>query len=184
VVKVQPDEQVTALESADRAAVGRVAARVELEDVRMISAIAMINVSPFEVEADWGPKAFIGYDTHANEWADDGSYFTVTASFLVVYDQDRDTELAEPPEFDPENPPDVQVAAGFELMYSVREGSELTDTDLEHFAVFNGTFNAWPYCRELAQTATQRMRIPSLVVSVLKVPTISAPADAQDVDAS
>jgi hypothetical protein len=184
VPKVQPDERATTPELADRAAVGRVAAQVELEDIRLLSAIATINVSPLEVEADWGPKAFMGYDTHANEWADDRSSFTVIASFLVVYDKDRDPELTEPPEFDPENPPDVQVVAGFELMYTVKEESELTDTDLEHFAVFNGTFNAWPYWRELAQTATQRMRIPPLVVALLKVPTISAPADVQPADAT
>jgi hypothetical protein len=167
-------EELPLAEEVDYAAVGRVAARVELVDIRLTTAMALINVDASDVASDWGSRAFSGYDVSAHELSDDGKTFSVRASFIVVHRRDWDAEPDELPELDPDDPPDVHVVAAYELSYSLSEGEELSDRDLQHFAVFNARFNAWPYWRELAQTATQRMRIPPLVIPVLRVPAIPA----------
>lgn len=69
-------------------------------------------------------------------------------------------------------PPAVFLEVMFELAYEPREnGAEFDPDDIEHFTFVNATFNAWPYWRELAQSMTQRMGIPPVVVPVLKIPS-------------
>jgi len=65
----------------------------------------------------------------------------------------------------------------FELTYTVEDATGISDHDVEHFAAFNARFNAWPYWRELAQTVTNRMRIPTLLVPVLRLPATRVPLE-------
>lgn len=162
----------------DRASVAKVVTQVELADIRMVWARAGLNVPIDALAYDWSARTFLGYDVHAHEWADDNTFFTVRAYFAAAHniawaEVDADSE---PPDFDPDSPPDVDIAVLFELTYSVEDTTDITDHDVEHFAAFNARFNAWPYWRELAQTITNRMRIPTLFVPVLRIPGVRAPA--------
>jgi hypothetical protein len=163
----------------DRAAVGRVVAQVNLEDIRMVWARAGLNVAPDDVAVDWGQRTFLGFDVHAHEWSDDHSSFTVRALFAAAHKVDWTDALVEAddlPELEDDELPDVDIAVLFELTYSIDDTTGISDRDIEHFAAFNARFNAWPYWRELAQTVTNRMRIPTLLVPVLRLPATRAPA--------
>jgi hypothetical protein len=174
-VSIEPSVRVD-LASADRAAVGRVAGHVEVEDIRLVWARAALNVLPDEVDDDWSAHTFIGYDAHAHARLPDVPSFTARVAFAAGYDPAW-VGSDKAPEYDPDDPPAVDVAAMFELSYALHEGSDLDDDDLEHFSAFNAAFNAWPYWRELAQTSTSRMRIPVLLVPLLQVPVVQQPAD-------
>jgi preprotein translocase subunit SecB len=67
------------------------------------------------------------------------------------------------------------VEATFELEYEVKGGEPIEPRDVEHFAFANGTFQAWPYWREYAQSATSRMGVPPLVIGVYKIPSVYDP---------
>lgn len=38
------------------------------------------------------------------------------------------------------------------------------------FATLNGTYNAWPYVRELVQSLTTRMGLPGLIIPLYRMP--------------
>jgi hypothetical protein len=165
-------------EEIDRASVARVVAQVDLSDIRMVWARAGLNVPAAEIASDWGERTFMGYDVHAHEWSDDSSFFTVHALFAAVHKTgwtEDDVAGDGPPDLSEEDLPDVDIAVMFELTYSIEQAEGISDHDVEHFAAFNARFNAWPYWRELAQTVTNRMRIPTLLVPVLRLPGVRTP---------
>ena len=47
-----------------------------------------------------------------------------------------------------------------ELVYSKRPGTEVSESDLEQFAIVNAPFNAWPYWREFTQSTLTRLGLP------------------------
>ena len=63
----------------------------------------------------------------------------------------------------------VSVKIQYELEYSVPRDLKATRAELNAFAAVNGVFNAWPYFRELVQTATQRMNLPPVILPVYRV---------------
>jgi hypothetical protein len=64
----------------------------------------------------------------------------------------------------------VSLDARYTLVYSVPSGSDFEPDALDAFAELNGTYNVWPYWRELVQTVTGRVGMASVVVPVLKLP--------------
>jgi hypothetical protein len=62
----------------------------------------------------------------------------------------------------------VTLEATFLLIYLIDKTKELNETCLEHFANVNGPYNAWPYWRELVQSATGRVGLGGITVPVFR----------------
>lgn len=162
------------LTDVDPDAVSRVATRVELTGIRVAWVNAATNVKAEILPEDWSSGARIGFDSRVKTAVDESGEFAVAASFVAGYS----VGWAEtgPPEFDPasDTPTDVEIACSFELNYRMKPGEAAGSLDLDHFATLNGTFNAWPYWRELAHSISMRMGIPPLVVRVFVFPGFAA----------
>lgn len=67
--------------------------------------------------------------------------------------------------------PDRRVAdieAEFLVVYHTKATSVFPADALQHFAGLNGTYNAWPYWRELVQSLTARAGMSGVTVPVFK----------------
>lgn len=138
----------------DPAAVGRVAACIEIRDVELLHA-------HFE-RGDDGPLP-----------ADRPGPSSVTPDvFLdVEWDIDRDRKLlgylirfgveAEEPAF--------RVFAFFRLSYQLI-ASDVEESDLSQFGYWNAVFNGWPYFREYVSSTINRAGLPRLMLPVMRVP--------------
>jgi preprotein translocase subunit SecB len=69
-----------------------------------------------------------------------------------------------------EKPPVVTIKIQYELAYVLPEDFRASRSELSAFAKVNGVFNAWPYFREIVQTATLRMELPPVILPVFRVP--------------
>jgi len=63
----------------------------------------------------------------------------------------------------------VVVTATFELLYELKEGAEVSEEALGHFARINALYNGWPYWREFLQNTLARLDLPQLTVPLLRV---------------
>lgn len=162
----------------DYDAVARVASAVKLQDIALGSSRAALNVPRGEVVDTWSGDAFVGFETTVGVWEPGSSDFTIHAAFIAVYKSSwSDQVVAELPDLDHEDPPDVEIQGTFDLDYTVLGEADLSADDLESFALANGTLHAWPYWREFADSTTQRMQIPRLVIGVFKIPSSHDPSD-------
>lgn len=167
----QPANQEITPETADPAAIARVARHVEIHGIRLRAIDASIQIEPAGLDPDWVSDVITGVYTEIARVAQDRRDFATLVNFFAAYKRAWITGDKEP-EFDPEDPPDVEVWARFELSYSGLDPEQYSDKDLEHFAAFNSVFNAWPYWRELAQTTSQRMGLSPLVIPVFRLPNL------------
>jgi hypothetical protein len=165
-------KNVAAATPVDYASIARIASAVELRDIALRSSRAVLNVAANEIPERWSGNAFVGFDTTVGEHRPESKDFTIRAAFVAVYKSSWGDEiLSELPELDPDDPPEIEIQATFELTYRTADGAELADEDLDNFALANGTLHAWPYWRELADDITTRMHVPRLVVGVFKIPS-------------
>lgn len=156
--------------SVDFAAVAKVASVATIQHVRLLEARVERERAPEALPPDWGQSAYVGFRAGSTRVHEE-SWFTVATGFLCVFKEGWNPDEGGMPEFSDDDPPDVYLEAAFELVYALTDGVVVDAQDLEHFAYANGTHNAWPYWRELAQGATLRMGIPPLVVGPFKVPS-------------
>lgn len=168
--------------TVDFDAVARVASRVQLAAVRLVACTAELAVDAEDLAPDWGTSVFIGHHAHVHGWrvGEEGvsrQRVLARVAFIGVHHPAWNVdELDELPPYDSDDPPAVFLEAMFELAYEPRsDEADPDEDDLEHFAFANATFNAWPYWRELAQSMTQRMGIPPVVVPVFKIPSTHDP---------
>ena len=151
----------------DYSSIARIASAVELRDIALRSSRASLNVAATEIPERWSGEAFVGFDTTVAEHPTESTNFTIKAAFIAVYKSGWGDEIhTELPAREPEDPPEIEIEASFELTYNVAEATELAEEDLANFALANGTLHAWPYWRELADDITTRMHVPRLVVGV------------------
>lgn len=78
----------------------------------------------------------------------------------------------------------LHIVATFLLQYSIKEPDRqqgpvdepafVNTADVQAFAEFNATFNAWPYWREFVQSMSGRIGLPSVVIPDLAVPNLVA----------
>lgn len=159
-------------ETVDRDAVAKVAAQVQVRDIRFVVQHAALNCEYNDIPPDWTDDARIGFDCHLGEVNQERTSFTVHAAFFVAYWlQEERKPISE--EQEEEVPPDVDISLILELEYHLKESSEISDEDLEHFAFLNSTFNAWPYFRQTVQSSTAQMGITPLLIPVQTVRPIS-----------
>lgn len=62
----------------------------------------------------------------------------------------------------------VALDAAFLLIYSAPIALDVEERCFKHFSEVNGPYNAWPYWRELVQTATGRVGLSGLTVPVYR----------------
>ena len=61
------------------------------------------------------------------------------------------------------------IGAEFEIAYLLGKSEWSTPENLAAFAAMNGTFNAWPFWRELVLSTLARMGMPNVVVPLFLV---------------
>lgn len=69
----------------------------------------------------------------------------------------------------------VRLECSFALVYEVPDSAVFEDLELQHFAEVNGAYNAWPYWRELVQTATGRVGLTGIVVPLYRPISVQIP---------
>jgi hypothetical protein len=62
----------------------------------------------------------------------------------------------------------VRLESTYLLVYELEGSEDVPEDAFEHFATLNGTYNAWPYWRELVQTVTGRVGLSPIVVPVFR----------------
>lgn len=71
----------------------------------------------------------------------------------------------------------VRCTLGLDYLFRAKgapEGEEL-QRHFESFSTLNGTYNAWPYFREIVQSTIARMGLPPLTLPVYRVAAASKP---------
>lgn len=69
----------------------------------------------------------------------------------------------------------VDLSATFLATYRIDGTASFPEDALQHFADLNGTYNVWPYWRELVHTFTGRAGLSGIVVPVFKPPVRPVP---------
>lgn len=69
----------------------------------------------------------------------------------------------------------VDLSATFLATYRIKGAASFPEDALQHFADLNGTYNVWPYWRELVHTFTGRAGLSGIVVPVFKPPVRPVP---------
>lgn len=64
----------------------------------------------------------------------------------------------------------LELEAEYLLVYDLPAAAQYQEGALQYFAELNGTYNAWPYWRELVQTVSGRVGLASIVVPVFRPP--------------
>ena len=178
--KDHPEENAPAEETPERAldfgAVAKVAQRIRLSGVRLRWSQLGIFGAEEPSDPDWGSKAFLSFESRPaideDEPLDQDEDLLVQCLFQLRYFLDLDAKKADAdPSFDEDNPPDVAIEAVFDLSYDIADWDDISHSDLEQFALANGTHNAWPYWREYAQTTAARLGLAPYVVGPFKLPS-------------
>ena len=153
----------------DFKAVARVAKNSVLRQVNLLSCDTERPLPHGAFTEGWTSDAYVGFRSGATPVQEDG-WFAVVVGFLCQYKPGWDPD-AGAPDVSQDDPPALHLEAAFELIYDLEDEVELDERELEHFAYANGTHNAWPYWRELAQSVTVRMGLEPLVVGPFKIPS-------------
>ena len=74
----------------------------------------------------------------------------------------------------PTESPPLSLSATYALVYEHPDVTRLPADALEAFARLNGVYNAWPYWRELIQTASSRAGLGMIVIPVFRASGDSA----------
>jgi hypothetical protein len=131
----------------------RVVKAAQIGGVRLVEANAKTRVrSVQEVGDDAG--LILSYRGSVKEGPDERGVFYVVARV------DAKVNSAEEPKAEPL----VSVSVAFELKYRLPQGFRVSKEELQAFAAVNGVFNAWPYFREIIQSATARMNLPPIIL--------------------
>lgn len=67
------------------------------------------------------------------------------------------------------NNPTLTIQATYGILYKVVDLEKLSDDELGAFAEVNGSFNVWPFWRELCHSAMGRMGIEPSTIPTLRV---------------
>ena len=135
-----------------------VAKHVELRTVCL--ATAQINSSIDPLDPPENVKLSQEYRCRfAHEQSDDKQRIRVFADFRFMADR---------PDAEESSKGLVRLEATFQLVYEVPSNVELNATCVEQFAEVNGPYNAWPYWRELVQSATGRVGLVGVTIPVYR----------------
>lgn len=133
-----------------------VSERVDIEDIRLVETTARF----FGTDQEFPDQVHTFVSREARAEAKDNR-IRVFLTFRLRAEATRNED--EP------NRDFLRIDAVFALTYSVSTLEGLSKENLSAFGELNGTFNAWPYWRELVQNFTVRMGLPGLTIPALKV---------------
>lgn len=133
----------------------RLIAAVELTEVRLIELQAKTSIKASELTEDMMPS-FRQWATLPVGGLKDGAFYVRANLDLRIGNEEK--------------PAAVSVKIQYELEYALPDELKVTRAELDAFAKINGVFNAWPYFREIVQSATLRMGLPPVVLPVYRVP--------------
>lgn len=141
-------------------AVGRVVARVEIDNIELIHA-------HFERDDD----QVLPDSDQVSAWGDNDIFVDVEpelagAGLGVICRFGVESQA-----------PALRIFAFFRLTYSVSDGPPLDAEDVTQFAHWNALFNAWPYFREYVSSTINRAGFPRLVLPVMRVPRADSTRD-------
>lgn len=66
-------------------------------------------------------------------------------------------------------PPVADLRATAELLYLKKSDTEISEADIEQFALLNVPFNAWAYWREFVQSSLGRMNLPVISIPLFRI---------------
>jgi hypothetical protein len=145
----------------DAAAVGRIAARIEIRRVDLIgSHFDRADAGPIPTEAvgDASPEIGINFDW---KFSKDHTMLGCVLTFGTILEGDRPYRLL----------------ARFRLVYSVKGELRPASSDIEQFVKWNAVFHAWPYWREYLSSVINRAHLPQFIAPVLPVPMPERPKE-------
>jgi preprotein translocase subunit SecB len=137
-------------------AVGRVAARIQIENVELVHAhFERSDDGPLPVAAAaaFVPEIGIDFEWQLDERAEQ-------LGCLFRFGAYRDEGEEQP----------YRLFAHFRLLYSVADPATLDDDDIHQFVAWNAMFNAWPYWREYLSSTVNRAGFPRVTLPVMRVP--------------
>ena len=132
--------------------VSEVIPKIEIGDIRLAEASAVMNGNPAPATAE----LFAEHQIQSAEV--DGDLLVVRVRFGLKIKAPGDNQ----PEL-------VSFAAIFRLVYSSAQMKELPTESVSQFANTNSVHNAWPYWREFVQNMIARMGLPILTLPLLKL---------------
>jgi len=141
--------------------VSEVVPRLEIRDIRLTGLSCQLITAP---PLDQPVNVEMGHKVKADPIAEDSLGVKVRFNLAV-----KGTGEAAP-EY-------LTISAVFQLTYQGADVKAITEEQRLAFANINAVFNAWPYLREIVQSISGRMSIPSLVVPLLKLPSSQPPAE-------
>jgi|SRR3954469_17807742 len=171
-----PEANDASGQALDFRAVAKVAQRIRLSGVKLRWSQLGIYGADDPADPDWGSKAFLSFDSRAafdeEEKPEPGEDLLVQCLFQFRYFADLDATTGDSaPDIDEDNPPDVAIEAVFDLIYQIDDWAGVSESDVQQFALANGTHNAWPYWREYAQSTSARLGLEPYVVGPFKLPS-------------
>lgn len=147
----------------DRAAL--VSRNVTLKTVTLATARLDSSVDPLD-EGREGGAADVRYRGRYEIRDPDHVHVFIDLVLLVT---ETDDETSEEDEIEEEAPaPVLELEATYQLVYTLKKANTYPEDALQFFAEINGTYNVWPYWRELAMTVSGRVGIPAVVVQVFR----------------
>lgn len=79
-----------------------------------------------------------------------------------------------------EEHPVARIDCEYGLQYDIDDSgffAKLTERDVELFAAFNSSVNAWPHAREFVQSMAQRMVLPPIVLPLFRPSDLLPPPE-------
>lgn len=145
----------------------RVAALVEITDVRLIAAEMRSGPKPSgKLRAELARST----ESHADL---DSKAITVAVSLALR----GECDAPEPAAGDqPKGEPAISIQAKYLLRYTLAEMPALTKAETDAFGDLNGVYNVWPFWREFVYSSLARMGLPPLVLPVLRITDVVAKA--------
>lgn len=144
-----------------------IAKDVNLVSVTLFSADLDSRVDPLrpplELQLEHGYRARYELRTKAPEHV----YVFIDFKFEAVPAQEADEPSKDV----------LSLTATYLAVYELPTANERDEKALQYFAQLNGTYNVWPYWRELVQTVTGRVGLASFVVPVLRLTPTEVPGE-------
>lgn len=142
---------------------GKVGRVVELESVLLRECVIRSAVDPYHMPSELRlDQEFRGFTDCLPESL--GEFIDVIVDFRFRADRGQ----ANGGDGETEGSRILTLEAQFGLRYSCKDGSQIGLKELECFAQVNGPYNAWPYWRELVQSACGRAGLAGITVPVYR----------------
>jgi preprotein translocase subunit SecB len=152
----------------------RVAARAEIEDVRLFEVKSNVVELP---DRPTGLSYTMASDVQVQYLPEEDGLIAAGEYKVTIREAEQDT-TDDAVSDDPKTILDLEFTMAMLFSVEVREGDEpFTETELDAFAKTTGQFALHPYARELVADLTGRMGLPQLHIGMLKL-HLDAPNEA------